>query len=288
MTGFGKLELTCGNKKYSIELRCVNSKQMEINVRLPFSLRSKEIEIRNQVSKALVRGKADLMVNMEETIPERKYTINKNLIADYFKEIKGIEDDLPEIGSNDYWSVLLRIPDILKAGQENHEDEQEWVAVEKEISRTIRLTDEFRISEGKILEEDILMHIRKINEYLDKIEQYENERKNILRERILKSVNGIVEPEKYDQNRLEQELIYYIEKMDITEEKIRLGKHCNFFLQTMQEPSPNGKKLVFITQEMGREANTLGVKSDHFEMQRLIVHMKDEIEKIKEQLANIL
>ena len=248
-----------------------------------------ELEIRNSLA-TLKRGKIELLISSESTGEQIKFSINKSLALKYYQELKALQDDLSEASSEELLPLVLKMPDIFLTSKEEI-DSVVWDMVRSEIERAIREADKCRTNEGTVLEKDILVRIEAILTLLKHIEPLENERKERVRLNLrneldaFSSSNGAPQA---DQNRFEQELIYYLEKMDFTEEKVRLKKHCDYFLQTMNETESQGKKLGFICQEMGREINTLGSKASHAEIQKIVIQMKDELEKVKEQLLNIV
>lgn len=285
MTGFGKAIRVVSGKKISVEIRSINSKQFDLNFRLPVSYREKESEIRKEILSKLERGKIDFTLFTEDAETAKKVAIDKELAKAYYSEIKSLADDL-KLEQTDILSTLLRLPDVISTEREEP-DENEWKEIQSAIEEAVAAADKFRIAEGKELEKDFKMRIETIRDLLADIKRYENSRLETIKARISNNLSEIIPPDKADKNRFEQELIYYLEKIDITEEKLRLKTHCDYFLNTMKEDSA-GRKLGFITQEIGREINTIGSKANHAEIQRLVVQMKDELEKIKEQLLNIL
>lgn len=288
MTGFGKETCEYKSKKISIEIKSLNSKQLDINAKIPNIYREKEYEIRSEISKKLERGKIDFYISLDNNNDSNNFSLNKALAKKYFDEISSFSNEI-NVSNNttDILGTVLRMPDVLKTEKEEM-DEKEWNIIYQTINTCIEKADNFRIEEGKVLEHDFICRIRKISEFLMEIESFEQQRMQSIRQRIDKDINQFLNSEKIDRNRLEQELFYYIEKIDFSEEKTRLKKHCNYFIETLNEPFSNGKKLGFISQEIGREINTLGAKANDADIQKLIVQMKDELEKIKEQLLNIL
>ena len=289
MTGFGKAVAEIPGKKLTIEVKTLNSKGLDLNLKIPAWLRVNELEIRNSLA-TLKRGKIELLISSESTGEQIKFSINKPLALKYHQELKALQDDLSEASSEELLPLVLKMPDIYLTSKEEI-DSAAWDMVWSEIERAIKEADSCRTNEGSVLEKDILARIEAILTLLKQIEPLENERKERVRLNLrneldaFSSSNGAPQP---DQNRFEQELIYYLEKMDFTEEKVRLKKHCDYFLQTMNEKESQGKKLGFICQEMGREINTLGSKASHAEIQKIVIQMKDELEKVKEQLLNIV
>jgi len=287
MTGFGKFVCELPLKNITIEIKSVNSKQLDCNIKLPYLYREKEIELRNLLSTQLERGKIDVYVNVENTGEILNYSINKPIVAAYFKELKSISDELNITDFKDYLPIILKLPEVLKT-ENNEISEEEWKLFRSVFEKAINKVNEFRLNEGAIIEKDMLKRISIIDKFNESLDTLDKERVNYIRKRIEKNLNEVIEENKFDKNRLEQEIIYYLEKLDFTEERVRLKKHCNYFVETIKSPDSNGKKLGFITQELGREINTLGSKANDADIQKIIVLMKDELEKIKEQLMNIL
>jgi|APHig6443717817_1056837.scaffolds.fasta_scaffold34528_2 uncharacterized protein (TIGR00255 family) len=287
MTGYGKAIAETPQKKITIEIKSLNSKQLDLNAKLPWLYKEKEPEIRNLVSQMLDRGKIDISVYFDILEDEGVPVINKSIVKNYFKQLKEIAGDL-EINIDDQiLPIIMRLPDSLKT-EKPELPEDEWTIVKKQIIASINVLDLYRIEEGKSIETDLRKRISGILESLSTVETFEPGRIEKVREKlisILKDNNGT---ENLDKNRFEQELIFYLEKFDINEEKVRLKKNCEYFLETIETPSPNGKILSFIAQEIGREINTMGSKANDASIQKLVVMMKDELEKIKEQTNNIL
>jgi uncharacterized protein (TIGR00255 family) len=281
MTGYGKSVLQLPTKKITIELKSLNSKNLDLNVRMPSIYRGKVLAIRKQLANALVRGKVDLSIYMEVTGDDSSSQINKPVVKQYIKQLKDVVDG-EEI---ELLKMAVRFPDALNTEREEI-DETEWKAIQAEIDKAIFALTAYRKDEGKVLETDFIKRIENIDTLLEKVIEMDPERIEAVRERLQKGVEEL--KEKYDENRFEQELVYYIEKFDITEEKVRLKNHLNYFIETLNTKDSNGKKLGFIGQEIGREINTIGSKSNYAPMQQLVVQMKDELEKIKEQLLNVL
>lgn len=283
MTGFGKADTRVKNKHISVEIRSLNSKGSDVNTRMPGLYREKELFIRNLLVEKLERGKIDCYINVESSEEAKGTQINKSVVKSYYSQLKSIAKDLKE-EQNDFLEIIMKLPEVLKTEKEEFK-EAEWRQVLKLIESAIKNTDEFRAREGKVLANDLRKRIGLILKLLSVVE--EADRITPIREKIKKSIEELVAKEKVDTNRFEQELIYYIEKLDITEEKVRLKTHCDFFLKTMDEKS-TGKKLGFISQEIGREINTIGSKANDGSIQKIVVQMKDELEKIKEQLNNVV
>ncbi len=287
MTGFGKSITEIPGKKLTVEIRSLNSKSLDLNLRLPYIYKEKELELRSELSKLVERGKLDVSIFTESTQETSAVVINKNLAKQYYSELHDLSK---ELGNNqsDLLSLVMKMPEVMKAEKEIAEfDEKEWMQVKIAFSKAVDAFQKFRIDEGKILEAEFKTRIEFIRKLLKEIIDIDSKRILTIRTRIEKNIADLVDKEKIDKNRLEQELIYYIEKLDITEEKLRLKTHLDYFLDTMEESS-NGRKLGFISQEIGREINTIGSKANDAEIQKMVVQMKDELEKIKEQLLNVL
>ena len=287
MTGYGKHVVTFNEKKIHIEIKSLNSKALDLSTRIAPLYREKEMEIRQMLAAALLRGKVDFSVWIEKDAATEAATINGALVENYCRQIKDIaaKTGLPE--PQDWFSVLLRLPDITSKLEAEELGDDEWAAVRDGIEKAIAALVEFRSQEGAALSAKFNEKIDNIAALLASIEQYEKARVEKIRAKIVEGLKSIPEVE-YDKNRLEQELIYYIEKLDISEEKQRLANHLKYFRETLNDGIGQGKKLGFIAQEMGREINTTGSKSNNAEMQNIVVKMKDELEQIKEQVLNVL
>jgi len=281
MTGYGKSILQLPTKKISIELKSLNSKSLDLNTRMPSVYREKELEIRKLLADKLERGKIDFSIFLEMTAEDTSTQINAPVVKQYINQLRKVVDG----DEMELLKMAVRFPDALNTVREEI-DETEWKAIEDEIKSAIENINNYRLDEGKVLEVDFLKRISIIEELLNKVMEMDPERILAVRERLMKGVEEL--KEKYDENRFEQELIYYIEKFDITEEKVRLKNHLEYFTESINSKDSNGKKLGFISQEIGREINTIGSKSNYAPMQQLVVQMKDELEKIKEQLLNVL
>lgn len=288
MTGFGRVHATVGNSTVAVMVRTLNNKQLDLSVKTPFRYRERENQIRDIAAKILVRGKIDINVIIED-VSNADASVNTVLAEKYFKELSLLSDHLGIAKPENWMEILIRLPEVVGYGTPVVA-EDEWSALFELVRMACEETDAFRIEEGKILEKDMLRHVQIIGELLPEIEKLDPERKEQVRERLNKELLQAQLNVNADESRLEQELFYYLDKMDINEEKVRLAKHIEYFKNTLaqDDQEPAGKKLGFISQEMGREINTLGNKSSFFEIQKRIVVMKDELEKIKEQLANIL
>ena len=287
MTGYGKATCTLPQKKINIEIRSLNSKQLDINSRIPGLYREKEIEIRNKISNRLYRGKVDISFSVEAEIPDRVTKINQQIIESYFQQLKPVADKLNIDQTSDFLRVIMPLPDTTKTEQAEL-NEQEWLELSKSIDSAIDDIITFRQQEGKALSREVTQRIDNIRKLLSEIEPHEKERIERIKERIRENLQTIAEKGSVDENRFEQELIYYIEKLDVTEEKVRLANHLDYFIETLTSDKPIGKKLGFISQEIGREVNTLGSKANDAALQRIVIQMKDELEKIKEQILNVL
>lgn len=287
MTGYGKAIGNLGNKKFTVEVRSLNSKQLDLSVRMPSVYREKELEVRNELSKLIDRGKMEFSIYCELQGEDSSNTINKAIATGYYNQIKSLADDLKIELKEDILATVLRMPDVMKTERQEL-DENEWKNVWKIAKEALNKFDEFRLSEGETLYKELSSRVKSILDLLKQVDPFETVRIETVKERIYKALADLSGSENVDKNRFEQELIYYIEKLDISEEKLRLTTHCNYFIETMNADAGQGRKLGFISQEMGREINTLGSKSNHAEMQKIVVIMKDELEKIKEQILNIL
>jgi len=285
MTGFGKAVCDTENRKITVEIKSLNSKQADVFIKLPVLYREKESEIRYLLQKELERGKIDISVHIESKQAEKPVNVNKEVIKAYYNELKPINDELFKTNP-DWLSIIMRLPETLTQ-QVNELDESEWKIFLNTVHLAIEQLIDFRNKEGQVLETDLLARIGNIETLHSQVDSYEPVRIENVKIRIKQNLTELLGKEGFDKNRFEQELIYYLEKMDFTEEKTRLNNHCKYFRETCTEENP-GRKLGFITQEIGREINTLGSKANNSDIQRIVVQMKDELEKIKEQLLNIL
>lgn len=281
MTGFGKSQVSLGTKQVSIDVRALNSKQLDLNMRIPGLLRSREAEIRQQIASVLERGKIDCFIVVKQA--SGNVEINEDLLKRRFLSMKGLAKSL-DTPTNELLSALLSLPDALVEEEEELAD-SDWSAFQDALAMALMQTDAFRKQEGLGLETELLFRVENISKHLSEIEVFEVERSESMRDKLVQRAEQL--SVEFDRNRFEEELIYYIEKLDISEEKQRLNAHCVHFKEAMQESANNGRKLGFIAQEMGREINTIGSKANHAGIQKLVVLMKDELEKIKEQLNNI-
>lgn len=282
MTGYGKSVLQLPTKKITIELKSLNSKNLDLNARMPSIYREKELDLRKLIAKQLVRGKVDFSIYVETTADDTSTQINAPVVKQYMEQLKAVYNDGNQM---ELLKMAVRFPDALNTVREEIDD-TEWTQIEAEIKTALNHLSDYRLNEGKVLEQDFKYRIKNIADLLEQVIVMDPERIDGVRERLRKGVEEL--REKYDDNRFEQELVYYIEKFDITEEKVRLNNHLNYFNESINSPDSNGKKLGFIAQEIGREINTIGSKSNYAPMQQLVVQMKDELEKIKEQLLNAL
>lgn len=285
MTGYGQVKSQWSDKEITVEIRCLNSKINDFRLRIPASYRQKELEIRRILNDTVVRGKLDVSIDVAGKGVEQDTRINMVLFNSYLKQIKELDIDLDKM---DVLNALLKFPDIFETN-DNKITEEEFEFTSNLLQEAIEKLNDFRSLEGAVIQADMHLRVSNILKNLKEIEKYEKERIEMLKERILKSLNSNLSNETFDKNRFEQELLYYIERLDITEEKVRLKQHCDFFINELNlKVQSKSKKLGFVTQELGREINTMGAKSQHHMMQKLVVEMKDELEKIKEQLNNIL
>ena len=286
MTGYGIAEQTYNTKKISVEIKTLNSKQLDLQVKLPNELRFAELDFRNRIGAKLQRGKVDVVISITDTDLSQSYHIDQDIVKAYKDQIEAISSSLGIAPANDLASVLFRMPGIFNVPVENYDDA--FVAkVGETLDQALDIVDGFRVQEGNTLKKDLLHRVELILDLLGQVEPYEKNRHEVIKQRIMKNLGELTTSGQYDENRFEQELIYYLEKLDITEEKVRLRQHCNYFNESCDEDQA-GKKLGFISQEMGREINTLGSKANEVNIQKIVVKMKDELEKIKEQVCNIL
>ena len=285
MTGFGKHTEELPNQKITFEIKSLNSKQLDLTLRVPALFREKELELRAMLSPLLQRGKAEGILIFETEAKQGSSTINKSVLKHYLLELKNISED-HQLPQSDLLRIAMKMPDVLNS-ETSEVDEKTWATVMNVVMKAIAKFDEFRLHEGQILEDDFKKRILQIQALLKNVETFEKSRITTIKDRLKTNLEKWFDPSAVDSNRFEQELFYYLEKLDITEEKLRLEKHCIYFLETLNEESA-GKKLGFVTQEIGREINTIGSKANDVDIQKIVVEMKDELEKIKEQLGNIL
>lgn len=282
MTGFGKSLLQLADKKIIIEIKSLNSKAIDLNTRIAQAYKEKELTLRKLISDTLERGKIDFTLTVENTSASSTSTLNAPVIRGYIEQMRSISPNGPDV---EFLKMAVRMPDALTTPVEEV-DEREFAQIEEQLVLALKQLQAFRSSEGAILQKDFELRIRNIQQLLTQVEALDTERLAAIRSRMERAVEEI--RDRVDENRFEQELIFYLEKLDITEEKVRLANHLNYFLTTLEEPQSNGRKLGFIAQEIGREINTLGSKANHAQMQQIVVLMKNELEKIKEQVLNIL
>lgn len=282
MTGFGKATVQLQAKKITVEIKSLNSKGLDLNMRLPQAYREMELELRNIVSQRLERGKVDFCIYVENTIEQTASKINAPIVKAYIEQMREV---IPDADATELMKMAVRMPDALKTDREEV-DETEWEEIRKAIEEALDNIQQFRRDEGASLDKEFRIRIDNIRTFMEAAYEIDPDRIAAIKERLHNAVTEL--KAEIDQNRFEQELIYYLEKLDITEEKVRLSNHLDYFLETLDLEEANGRKLGFIGQEMGREINTMGSKSNHSKMQKLVVLMKDELEKIKEQVLNVL
>ena len=286
MTGYGIAENIYKTKKITVEIKTLNSKQLDLNIKLPNELRFAELDFRNKVGSKLQRGKIDMIITIADTNIDESNHIDGEVVASYLRQIRQISEQLNIAPSADLAALLFRMPGVFNVPEQNY-DEDFVAKVSETIDQALDIVDGFRIQEGATLKKDLLHRVELIVNLLNQVEPFEKSRHETIKQRLTKNLAELTTDGQYDENRFEAELIYYLEKLDITEEKVRLRQHCNYFNESSDEDQA-GKKLGFISQEMGREINTLGSKANEVNIQRLVVQMKDELEKIKEQVCNIL
>ena len=289
MTGYGKTECKLKDKTVSVELKSLNSRQLEIHTKLSGIYKEKDLELRNLIANLIKRGKIELTITVEYSDEKRASLINSEIVKHYYRQLKSLGDDLGIKNPEPLLQTIMRLPEVLNPLNEELESE-EWKTIMKTFYISVNELDNFRKQEGTVLGKDLANRVVIIQDYLEQINNFEEQRIENIRKRLKDNLNEWPGRENIDPARFEQELIFYLEKLDITEEKTRLRSHCKYFMQVMKEnkEEPAGKKLSFITQEMGREINTIGSKANDFDIQKLVVNMKNELEKIKEQLYNIL
>ncbi|WP_417885381.1 YicC/YloC family endoribonuclease [Zunongwangia sp.] len=286
MTGFGKSVLQLPNKKITVEIKSLNSKNFDLNARIPSQYRERELDLRSIISNSLQRGKVDFSLYIEQTGTETAASVNAAVVKKYIQELKDLGlEGVSKNSDSQLLEIAMRLPDSLKTEREEI-DEKEFEAIEKTVIEALAEINKFRSDEGAAMEKDLRLRVSNITNLLDQIIEVNPDRVANTRERLRKAVDDL--KENIDENRFEQELVYYIEKYDINEEEVRLKNHLSYFNDNLNSTENNGRKLAFISQEMGREINTIGSKSNHAPMQQLVVQMKDELEKIKEQILNVL
>jgi uncharacterized protein (TIGR00255 family) len=288
MTGFGQSSLDDGQYQIAVEIKSLNSKFLDLNLRLPKTFSDKEIEVRNLISESLERGKVSVSIDFEKVADGQiSQTYNDALFVAYYAELKKLADRV--VAPYDMlFQLALNSPNVIQGNSKEEVPEETWGKVRKLLSEVLAKCDKFRVDEGKVLDKMLTQCCKVIEENLERIKELDPKRVQRIRDRLKNNVTSFFGEEGFDSNRLEQEIIFYIEKLDINEEKVRLKSHLDYFLQALREPQSNGKKLNFITQEIGREINTIGSKSNDAEMQKHVVVMKEELEKVKEQLNNVL
>lgn len=285
MTGYGRVAKAYKDKTITIEVRSLNSKFTDVRLKVPQNYKEKEAEIRKMIADKAERGKLDVNIDISSHQGDEAYGLNKALFRKYFQELKELSIELG-MGQDDMLQAILKLPNVV-ATEEGEISEDEWKAVQGAIEEVLQKFQSFRAAEGNAMEKDLVIRIEKITSLLSQLDPFEEERVQKLRQRLKQNLEEYVQKEKIDENRFEQEIIYYLEKIDITEEKVRLEQHCKYFLEELNKKQTiKGRKLSFISQEMGREINTMGAKAYSSNIQRLVVGMKDELEKIKEQVAN--
>jgi len=284
MTGYGKSVLHLSDKKVTIEVKSLNSKNLDLNVRMPSYYREKELAVRKELASKLVRGKVDFSIYIEMTADETSTTVNKGVVSEYMQQLRNVV----QTGSSNDVELLkmaVKMPDALKTEREEL-NEDEWAQINTNIQEAIKDIIQYRINEAASLEDDFKLRIKNIQHYLEEVKSFDDARIEFVKERLKKAIDELKVTT--DENRFEQELIYYLEKLDINEEKVRLANHLSYFLQELETEDSNGKKLGFIVQEIGREVNTIGSKANFAPMQKAVIQMKNELEKIKEQILNVL
>lgn len=287
MTGFGRSEITFNEQDITVEIKSLNSKYLDLKLKLTQKYRAKELQIRQLIAPIAQRGKIDIMIDVVSRAAEADFYFNRDLFKSYYHELNSLSEELG-IQNADVMQTIIRLPNIVVPNEGSLSDD-EWKALEKAIRSAMKKLEHFRATEGKVIEDDFTLRVGNISRLLTEVEPFVEERKEKMRERLRQNFQDNKVQNAVDENRFEQELIYYLEKMDITEEQVRLAQHCKYFIEVLESKNKvKGRKLNFISQEMGREINTLGSKANHSSIQRIVVQMKDELEKIKEQLGNTL
>lgn len=288
MTGFGKTTVEVGNKKVVIEIKSLNSKQLDLNLRMPNLYKEKEMEVRGMVKEWLDRGKVDMFIYFDNSESEKEVQINRSVVAQYFNQMLEIAESLDAVpDKGELLQTVMRFPDTLQTKTEELKEE-EWSQLKAGVETALEAMNHFRMQEGKALIEDIVHRVRLIQDLSAQVPQFEKKRVEVIRQKLQEKLTEWTDVKNIDQNRMEQEIIYYLEKLDITEEKVRLANHCKYFIETVEKEEAPGRKIGFIAQEIGREINTMGSKANDHDIQKLVVRMKDELEKIKEQSLNVL
>lgn len=288
MTGFGKTTVEVGNKKVVIEIKSLNSKQLDLNLRMPNLYKEKEMEVRGMVKEWLDRGKVDMFIYFDNSETEKEVQINRSVVTQYFNQMLEIAESLGTVpDKGELLQTVMRFPDTLQTKTEELKEE-EWSQLKAGVVTALEAMNHFRMQEGKALIEDIVHRVRLIQDLSAQVPQFEKKRVEVIRQKLQEKLTEWTDVKNIDQNRMEQEIIYYLEKLDITEEKVRLANHCKYFIETVEKEEAPGRKIGFIAQEIGREINTMGSKANDHDIQKLVVRMKDELEKIKEQSLNVL
>ncbi|WP_270516734.1 YicC/YloC family endoribonuclease [Sanguibacteroides sp. AM78-02pH3A] len=288
MTGFGKATVESGDKKIVIEVKSLNSKQLDVNLKTPNLYKEKDIEIRNTIKNYLERGKVDMFIYFDGTDADKEVAVNKSAVSQYYQQMLDVASSLGvEPDKGELLQTIMRFPDTLQVKSEEL-DEEEWLHLKAGILKALEEVNKFRVQEGAVLIKDILNRIELIKSLSAEVPRFEAQRVVAIKQRLQEKMKEWGEIKNIDENRLEQEIIYYLEKLDITEEKVRLANHCKYFIETAEKEEAPGRKLGFIAQEIGREINTMGSKANDHDIQKLVVRMKDELEKIKEQSLNVL
>lgn len=287
MTGYGKAECELKNKKITVEIKTLNSKNLDIFTKIPGIYREKELNIRSEISKTLERGKVEFVLYYETTDYSKTTTINTEVVKNYYQQLKTVANELNIKTQEQMLQTIMQLPDTLNVEHEEINDE-EWKVILKTIQKAIKQVNEFRLQEGLHLKKDMRQRIKTIEQLKKHLSTFENARIEKVKQRLKDNIKALLEDNEIDSNRFEQEIIYYLEKLDITEEKVRLTNHCRYFIEMLDQGNAIGKKLGFIAQEIGREINTIGSKANDSDIQKDVVLMKDELEKIKEQVLNIL
>ncbi len=286
MTGFGTATSAYQNKTITVEIKSVNSKFFDLMLKLPSLYREKEYELRSELSRSIERGKVDFAISVDSPEASRKTSINSALFKSYYDDLKSIQQEY-NTGDSDLLRIVLSLPEVMSNEKQSVSDE-EWAQVKAAVDSGLQAFHSFRLAEGASMQKDLETRIESITDKLKELEKFEPSRIELVRKRLLSSLEELIQSQNIDRNRLEQELIFYVEKFDVSEEKVRLRTYCKYFLETLKSDASNGKKLAFISQEIGREINTIGSKANDAEMQKIVVNMKDELEKMKELLLNIL
>jgi uncharacterized protein (TIGR00255 family) len=286
MTGFGKSQLNLNSRIITVDIRALNSKQLDLNLRIPLFLRDKEGEIRNMLNEGLKRGKIDVQINQKNNGTQSLSEVNTLLVKEQFNRLKELTQEL-NISNDVLFSEVMKMPESMMDAEQSLE-EKDWEFIKEAINNAISETQTFRLDEGNGLSDELLSRLSSIEQNLNAVFNYETARIELIKSRLKTKIDELLQQNVGSENRFEEEMIYFLEKLDISEEKQRLAAHCSYFRETMNSQESNGRKLGFISQEMGREINTIGSKANHAEMQKLVVLMKDDLEKIKEQISNIL